>query len=483
MFKIAIVGRANVGKSTLFNRLVGKSFAITNDISGVTRDRKEAFGQLGPLHFKVIDTAGIEELKQTSSLNSRMSAQSELAIAEADLCLFVVDGRVGITTQDQQLANFLRKKHNQYLLVINKMEGKDRVTIGKEFYQLGFGDPVSVSAEHQEGFIDLYDNIAPFIEKYEEKIKEDSTLIDEIEEKADLQIAIVGRPNAGKSTLINRIIAQERMITGPEAGITRDSIAIDHNFQGKKIRFIDTAGIRRKALINQVLEAMAVRDSMRAVNFAQVVILLIDANIALDKQDLSIARQILQEGRVIIFAINKIDQIKGDKEQFLRDIREKLQNLFVEVAGSTIIGISAITGYNIDKMLRFALESIDQWKTYLKTAKLYEWLSEAKNQHKPKMYHGRETKIKYITQIKSNPPTFAVFTNHPDAVIGDYQRYLINKLRQDFSLNLTPIRLVIRKSENPFAIEKKDFKNSQNNRHKKDQNSKIASKKSKNKTK
>jgi len=204
MFKIAIIGRANVGKSTLFNRLVGKSFAITNDASGVTRDRKEAFGQLGPLHFKVIDTAGIEELKQTSSLNSRMSAQSELAIAEADLCLFVVDGRIGITTQDQQLANFLRKKHNQYLLVINKMEGKDRVTISKEFYQLGFGNPVSVSAEHQEGFIDLYDNIAPFIEKYEEKIKEDSTLIDEIEEKADLQIAIVGRPNAGKSTLINR---------------------------------------------------------------------------------------------------------------------------------------------------------------------------------------------------------------------------------------------------------------------------------------
>jgi GTP-binding protein len=482
MFRIALIGRPNVGKSTLFNKLVGKRFAITNNQPGVTRDRKESRANLGDIEFIAIDTAGMDNEAKKNSLSERMLNQTMMAISEADLCLFMVDGKAGILHQDRELAKILKKHHQKYLLVINKFEGKNEEILGKEYYQIGLGYPLAISAEHKDGFNVLYERMLPFYNDYQQnyqknfddiilsnnelnrniktenddnddnaKNTEDHLTDDKSSDKATiLQIAIVGRPNAGKSTLLNKIINKDRLLTGPEAGITRDSIAIDFEFGQQKIRFIDTAGIRKKALINDALEKMSVLDSMRAIEFAQVVILLIDASIALDKQDLAIASHILKEGRVLIFAINKIDEIKGDKEQFMKQIRIKLQEIFAEISGAPIIAISAISGYNINKMLNFALASYQQWQSYIPTRKLYQWLESIKYQHSPKMVQGRDTKLKYITQIKKRPPTFAVFTNHIEAVEGDYQRYLTNKLRVDFNLNLTPIRIVIRKSENPF---------------------------------
>lgn len=449
MFKIAIIGRPNVGKSTLFNKLVGKHFAITDNTPGVTRDRKESRANLGPLRFMAIDTAGLENETNDKSLEKRMFEQTEIAVMDADLCLFVVDGKSGVIPKDLVLADLMRKKGKKTILVVNKFEGKNEEILGKEYYRLGFGEAVAISAEHREGFHELYEKIAPIYEEYERNFSEYE--IDKQDEKALLQIAIVGRPNAGKSTFLNKILDEDRMITGPEAGITRDAIAIDHEFMSQKIRFIDTAGIRKKTSITEKLEQFSASDSFRAINFAQVAILLIDASSPLDHQDLALAGQILQEGRGLIFAINKIDTVKGDKEIFLREIRLKLQSVFREVDGAPILGISAKNGYNVQKTLEYALKVYDQWQTYLPTSKLHDWLKMAEKSHPPKLTKGRETKLKYVTQIKKRPPSFAVFTNHTKALEGAYQRYLVNSLRETFGLNLTPIRLVFRKSENPFA--------------------------------
>lgn len=449
MFKIAIIGRPNVGKSTLFNKLVGKKFALTDDTPGVTRDRKESRANLGPIDFVAIDTAGLESEANKDSLEKRMYEQTEIAVMDADLCLFMVDGKTGVTAKDRTLADLMRKKDKKIILVVNKFEGKNEEVLGKEFYRLGFGEPVAISAEHREGFNDLYEKIAPFFAKYEENFAEYE--VDPRDERAELQIAIVGRPNAGKSTLLNKILGSERLITGPEAGITRDSIAIDHEFKGTKIRFIDTAGIRKKSNITQKLEKLSAADSFHAINFAQISILLIDATMPLDHQDLALAGQILQEGRGIIFALNKIDLIKGDKEVYLREVRQTLQSTFAEISGTPILGISAQSGYNVPKLLEYALQVYEQWQVYLPTAKLQTWLKDIIKVHPPKLYRGRETKLKYITQIKKRPPTFAVFTNHIKPLEGAYQRYLINCLKEDFNLKLTPVRLVFRKSENPFA--------------------------------
>lgn len=452
MFKVAIIGRPNVGKSTLFNKFVGKHFALTDDLPGVTRDRKEARANLGPLKFLAIDTAGLESEANRESLERRMYEQTETAVMDADLCLFMVDGKTGITQKDKTLADLMRKKDKKILLVVNKFEGKNEEVLGKEFYRLGFGEPVAISAEHREGFNELYDRMAPFFEEYEKNFAEFE--VDNRDEKALLQIAIVGRPNAGKSTFLNQILNEERMITGPEAGITRDAIAIDHEFMGQKIRFIDTAGIRKKANVSDKLEKLSLSDSFRAIKFAQVVILLIDAGSLLDKQDMAIAGQVLQEGRGLVFAINKIDLVKGDKENFLREVRKQIQSLFAEVDGAPIIGVSAKSGYNVVKTLEYALKVYQQWQTYLPTSKLHTWLDGVVKGHAPKLMKGRETKLKYITQIKKRPPTFAVFTNNIKALQGSYERYLVNCLREDFDLKLTPVRLVLRKSENPFSERK-----------------------------
>lgn len=462
MFKIAIIGRPNVGKSTLFNKLVGRSFALTDDTPGVTRDRKEATAKLGPLKFGVIDTAGLENQITEKSLEKRMVEQTEAAVADADMCLFVVDGKEGVTNKDFYFAQWLRKLDKKTILLANKCENLNEASFGSEFYKLGFGKPTAISAEHKLGFGDLYEEIAPEIEKYEQNFSEFTP--DDDDEKSALQIAIVGRPNAGKSTFLNKILGQDRLITGPEAGITRDAIAIDYDFMGKKIRLIDTAGIRKKANITEKLEKLSSLDSFRAIRFAQIVILLIDCNSLLDRQDMALAGEILKEGRGLVFAINKIDSVTGDKEVFLREVRKQIQSLLPGVDGAPIIGVSGKTGYNVEKCLNFALQTYEQWQTYLPTNKLHDWLKAAEAQHSPKLYKGKAIKLKYATQIKKRPPTIAVFTNHIKPLEGAYERYLINHLRDYFALTLTPVRLVLRKSDNPFAgREEKTFSKRENN--------------------
>jgi GTP-binding protein len=451
MFKIAIIGRPNVGKSTFFNKLVGRSIALTDDTPGVTRDRKEARAKLGPLEFIAIDTAGLENDITNESLEKRMVEQTQAAVADADLCLFIVDAKEGPTIKDFHFASWLRKLDKKTILLANKCENLNQEVFGNDYYKLGFGKPLAISAEHKLGFGDLYDALAPEIEKYEESFSE---IDEEFDEEKKLQIAIIGRPNAGKSTFLNKILGQDRLITGPEAGITRDAIAIDHEFEGQKIRFIDTAGIRKKANIIQKLEKMSSLDSFRAVRFAQVVILLIDANSLLDHQDVALAGEVVREGRGLVFAINKIDSVTGDKEAFMRQVREQLQSLFPEINGAAIIGVSAKTGYNLDKTVQFALQTYKQWQTYLPTTKLMEWLKYAEKEHAPKLHKGKAIKLKYATQIKKRPPTVAVFTNHIKPLEGSYQRYLVNSLRKYFELDLTPVRLVLRKSENPFEGKK-----------------------------
>jgi GTPase len=452
MFKIAIIGRPNVGKSTLFNKLVGKSIAITDDTPGVTRDRKEARGKLGPLEFMVIDTAGLENQITDRSLEKRMMEQTEAAVADADLCLFVVDGKEGVTNKDYYFAQWLKKLDKKTVLLANKCENLNEEVFGSEYYKLGFGKPTAISAEHKLGFGDLYEKIAPEIEEYERNFSDFGNEIDD--EKSDLQIAIVGRPNAGKSTFLNKILGQDRLITGPEAGITRDSIAIDHEFRGQKIRLIDTAGIRKKANVTQKLEKLSSLDSFRAIRFAQIVILLIDCNSLLDHQDAALAGEVLKEGRGLVFAINKIDSVQGDKEVFLREARKQIQSVLPSLDGAAIVGVSAKTGYNVEKTLDFALKTYEEWQTYIQTSKLQDWLKYAESKHAPKLYKGKPIKLKYATQIKKRPPTIAVFTNHIKPLEGSYERYLINSLREYFNLTLTPIRLVLKKSENPFADKK-----------------------------
>jgi GTP-binding protein len=451
MFKIAIIGRPNVGKSTLFNKLVGRSIAITDDTPGVTRDRKESKGALGPLRFIVIDTAGLENQITSESLEKRMVEQTQAAVADADMCLFVVDSKAGPVNEDFYFSQWLRKLDKKTVLIANKCENFKEEVFGREYYKLGFGAPIAISAEHKLGFGELYDAIEPEIVKYEESLG-DLKIVDEekFDEEKRLQIAIIGRPNAGKSTFLNKILDEDRLITGPEAGITRDAIAIDHEFKGKIIRFIDTAGIRKKANITKKLEKLSTIDSFRAVRFAQIVILLIDANSLLDHQDMALAGEVIREGRGLVFAINKIDSVKGDKEVFMKQVREQLQNLFPEISGAAIIGVSAKGGYNVEKAVQFALDTYEQWQTYIPTTKLMEWLKYAEMTHPPKLHKGKAIKLKYATQIKKRPPTIAVFTNHIKPLEGSYKRYLVNSLRKHFELDLTPVRMVLRKSDNPF---------------------------------
>ena len=465
MFHIAIIGRPNVGKSTLFNKLVGKNYAITDDIAGVTRDRKEAVARIGSLEFVAIDTAGLEYLISQSSLEKRMVEQTEFAIADADLCFFVVDGKVGVNNTDIYFANYLRKLGKKTILLVNKCENFNEEVLDKEYYKLGFGKPIAISAEHKLGFGEIYEAISPIILEYQKTFQdivineEDRNEINDIDEDIafknhHLQIAVIGRPNAGKSTFLNRVLGQERFITGAEAGITRDAVATDFSFKDYKIRFIDTAGIRKKTNIINKLEKLSTTDSYRAIRFAQLVILLIDANSLLDHQDVALAGQVLKEGRALIFAINKIDEVKGDKEVFMRQVRKQIEGLFAEISGAPIMAVSAKTGYNVEKTLNLALQTYEQWQTHIATNKINEWLKHAYSEHSPNLYKGKVIKLKYATQIKKRPPTFAVFANYIKPLEGSYKRYLVNSLRSYFNLNLTPIRLLLRKSDNPYQNKK-----------------------------
>ena len=458
MFKIAIIGKPNVGKSTLFNKLSGRKIAIVDDFSGITRDRKYADACLGDMRFELIDTAGIEEQFEKKSIEESMIYQSKIAINEADLCLFMVNGKDGLSEDDFMVAKTLQKVSKDVILLVNKKENNTGEVFEKEFYRLGFGAGLAISSEHKEGFALLYEKIEPFYQKYQDKFQDITAQLSEnIKDNKALQLAIIGRPNAGKSTFINNLIQENRLITGEKPGVTRDSITINWEFNGQRIKIIDTAGIRKKANITEKIEKFSLESSFRELRFAQVVVLMIDAKIGLDKQDLSIASMVISEGRGIIFAINKIDLIK-DKKTYLKEIKAMIAKTAPQVYGAPITEISALNGTNITKILRDALNVFRQWQSYIRTAKLNKWLQLTIAENPPMLAKGKPVKVKYVTQAKKNPPTFTIFTNYPDKIRGSYERFLMNSLRNDFNLKLTPIRMIIKKSENPFeGIKYKTF--------------------------
>jgi GTP-binding protein len=447
-FRVAIVGRPNVGKSTLFNRLAGRKMAIVDDTPGVTRDRREAEASLGDLDFTVIDTAGLEEAAP-KTLENRMRKQTELAVREATVALFLIDARAGVTALDKHFASWLRSTGKPIVLVANKCEGKAGQSGLGEAFGLGLGEPIPVSAEHGEGLSDLFDALRSHAPTVEEK---DADAPDEDENKP-LQLAIIGRPNVGKSTLINRLLGEERMLTGPEAGITRDAIAIDWQWKGTPIRLIDTAGMRRKANVVEKIEFMSVGETLRAVRFADVVVLVLDGEMMLEKQDLALARMVVEEGRAIVIGVNKWDAVK-DKKQAVKKLTDRLEASLAQIRGIPIAVFSASTGQGVDKLMPAVLEAYKLWNTRVSTGELNRWLEPIVADHPPPLNKGRRIKIRYMTQVKARPPTFAIFASQPEAMPESYLRYLVNGLRQRFGLEGVPIRMLMRGPKNPYVEDK-----------------------------
>ena len=444
-FTVAIIGRPNVGKSTLFNRLAGRRLAIVDDTPGLTRDRREGRGRIAELRFTMIDTAGLDEAGE--GLEARMREQTERALDDADVALMLIDARAGVTPLDHHFADWLRRRGTPAVLVANKCEAGGGADGVLEAYTLGLGDPLPVSAEHGEGLSDLYDALAPYAEATAEATPESPDT-----GAGPLQLAIVGRPNVGKSTLVNRLLGEERMLTGPEPGVTRDAIATEWTVDGRTIRLVDTAGIRRKARITETVEGLATGDALRAIRFAQVVVLLIDAETGLEKQDLAIARMTAEEGRALVLAPNKWDLI-ADTNAAARRITDRLQTSLPQVRGIPVVSLSALTGRGVEKLLPTALAAYDVWNRRIPTGRLNAWLKEVTERHPPPMAQGRHIRLRYMTQAKTRPPTFVVFVSRPKGLPDSYVNYLTNRLRADFDLPGIPIRLHLRRGENPYAPE------------------------------
>ena len=442
--KIAIIGRPNVGKSTIFNRLAGKKLAIVNDTPGVTRDVRETRSKLRGHDMVLMDTAGFENAKG-QKLEARMRAQTEAAVRDADICLFVYDAREGVLPLDRTFAAFVRKTGKPTVLVANKCESRASDPGVNEGYSLGMGDPIEVAAEHNIGFVDLDDAVELALRGISLEVE-----VDEIDrEEAPVRIAFVGRPNAGKSTLINTLIGQDRLLTGPEAGVTRDSITIDYMWQGRRVQFHDTAGMRKKAKVQETLEKLSVQDSLRAIKFAQVVVLLMDATSPFDKQDLQIADLCEREGRALVIGVTKWD-LAENKSEMSKALRETAGRLLPQLRGCPVIMFSGLTGKSVDRLLP-AIERVQvDWSAKVKTSELNDWLMEKVRRHPPPAVNGRRIKPKYISQTKTRPPTFVLKCSRATKLPESYRRYLVNGLREDFELMGIPIRLFVRADENPY---------------------------------
>jgi GTP-binding protein len=441
---VAIVGRPNVGKSTLFNRLVGKKLALVDDRPGVTRDRREGDVAFGGLHFRVIDTAGLEEA-DADSLTGRMRMQTEAAILAADVVLFVIDARAGVLPADHPFAEQVRRAGVPVILIANKAEGGTGLAGAYEAFSLGLGDPIPFSAEHGEGLGELHTALMEALPKGDPDDEDDGG------DPADraLRVAIVGRPNAGKSTLINTMLGEDRLLVGPEAGITRDSISLDWEWRGRRIKLHDTAGMRRRARIDDKLEKLAVSDGLRAVRFAEVVVMLLDATIPFEKQDLTIVDLVESEGRALVIGLNKWDLV-ADQPGLLKQLREDCTRLLPQVRGVAVVPLSGLAGQGVDKLMQAVMTAAEVWDRRVSTSRINDWLGNALARNPPPAVSGRRIKIRYATQVKSRPPHFALFGNQLDALPKSYTRYLVNALREAFDLPGTPIRLSLRTSQNPF---------------------------------